>query len=152
MNSDSGFLRRCIVFLLCLLLAASTLSGCRPTLRRETIRLGDTELVVEIADTPELRQRGLMHRRSLPENRGMLFVFDREEPRSFWMKNTRIPLSIAYIGTDGTIKSILDMEPFDLRSHPSGRSVRYALEVNQGYFERHGIGVGDRVEIPESCR
>ena len=82
----------------------------------------------------------------------MLFVFDSDERLSFWMKNTLIPLSIAYIASDGTIREILDMEPHSLAPVPSQYSVRYALEVPKGWFSRAGVRVGDRVSIPESVR
>ena len=82
----------------------------------------------------------------------MLFVFDREEPLSFWMKNTRLPLSIAFIDKGGRIVDIQDMEPFSLESHTSTHPARYALEMNQGWFEREGIKVGHLVKIPSSLR
>ena len=104
---------------------------------------------VEIADTPEERASGLMNRKTLKEDQGMLFVFDREERVSFWMKNTSIPLSIAFISADGTIRQIEDMESYSLESIPSRRSVLYALEMNRGWFEERGIAEGDRVEIPD---
>lgn len=107
------------------------------------------ELEVEIADDWAEQQRGLMERTELAENAGMLFVFEREQPRSFWMKNTLIPLSIAYIDSDGRIIDIQDMEPLDESSHPSAEPARYALEVNQGFYEERGIEVGDTVELPE---
>lgn len=88
-----------------------------------------------------------MGRENLDENRGMLFVYERDAKKSFWMKNTTIPLSIAYIAADGTIREIYDMEPLSTRTVDSRYSVRYALEVNQGAFERHGIKAGDKVEF-----
>ncbi len=103
-------------------------------------------LVAEVAETPRQRDRGLMGRTALGENHGMLFVFDQEQPLSFWMRNTLIPLSIAYIDDRGTIVDIQDMEPLDETSHPSAAPARYALEVNQGFFEEHGIRVGDILE------
>ena len=120
----------------------------------EPIRLpvGDHTFHVEIADTDESRAQGLMNRESLPENRGMLFVFERDQRMSFWMKDTSIPLSIAYIASDGTIREIHNMEPYDLAPVRSNRSVRYALEVNRGAFEAAGINEGDRVQIPEQHR
>src|SRR3954467_4204541 len=101
-----------------------------------------TELEVEIADNDAERARGLMERTALAENAGMLFVFDREKRLSFWMKNTLIPLSVAYIASDGRIVDIQDMQPHDETPHPSAGPARYALEVNQGFFGDHGIGVG----------
>jgi uncharacterized membrane protein (UPF0127 family) len=79
----------------------------------------------------------------------MLFVFQSDQLLSFWMKNTLVPLSIAYISHDGRILEIYDMQPGDLNPVSSSRSVRYALEVPQGWFNRSGLGVGDRLEIPE---
>ncbi len=106
------------------------------------------ELEVEIADDDRERQRGLMERTELAEDAGMLFVFEREQPLSFWMKNTLIPLSVAYIDSDGRIVDIQDMEPLDTTSHPSAEPAQYALEVNQGFYEERGIEVGDTVELP----
>ncbi len=88
-----------------------------------------------------------MGRESMTEDHGMLFVYDRDSRKSFWMKNTLIPLSIAYIAADGTIREIYDMEPLSTRIVDSRYSVRYALEVNQGAFQRHGIKEGDKVEF-----
>ena len=106
------------------------------------------ELQVEIADDGRERRRGLMERTELAENAGMLFVFEREKTLSFWMKNTLIPLSVAYIDADGRIVDIQDMEPLDTTSHPSAEPAQYALEVNQGFYEEHGIEVGDMAELP----
>jgi len=88
-----------------------------------------------------------MFRKSLGEDEGMIFVFDKESKVSFWMKNTEIPLSIAFIAADGTIRQIEDMEPRSLASVPSYRNVLYALEVNQGWYEENGVSPGDRVDI-----
>jgi uncharacterized membrane protein (UPF0127 family) len=91
-----------------------------------------------------------MGRTALPEDRGMLFVFGREQVLSFWMRNTHIPLSIAYIDSEGRIVDIQDMKPLDddPPHYVSAEPVRYALEVNQGFFEERGIEVGDRAELP----
>ena len=107
------------------------------------------EVEVEIADDYAERQRGLMERTELAENAGMLFVFDREQQLSFWMRNTLIPLSIAYIDAEERIIDIQDMQPLDETSHPSAEPAMYALEVNQGFFDEHGVGVGDEVELPD---
>ncbi len=114
------------------------------------------EVTAEIADDDAERQRGLMYRPegSLPESAGMLFVFEREQQLAFWMRNTFIPLSIAYIAADGRIVDIQDMEPLDdvPPSYVSAEPAKYALEVNQGFFAERGVEVGDRVEIPEEYR
>jgi uncharacterized protein len=106
------------------------------------------EVPTEIADTPDERQTGLMGRDALAEDAGMLFVFDTEQPLSFWMKDTLIPLSIAFIDAQGRIVDIQDMQPLDETSHPSAVPAQYALEVNQGFFEARGIQVGDTVAWP----
>jgi len=103
---------------------------------------------VEIADTDAERQTGLSGRTTLAEDAGMLFVFDQEQPLSFWMKDTLIPLSIAYISADGRIVDIQDMQPLDETPHPSAEPAQYALEVNQGFFTERGVAVGDTVELP----
>ncbi|MDQ4002491.1 MAG: DUF192 domain-containing protein [Actinomycetota bacterium] len=107
------------------------------------------EVEVEIADDYAEHLRGLMERTELAENAGMLFVFDREQQLSFWMRNTLIPLSIAYIDAEEQIIDIQDMQPLDETSHPSAEPAMYALEVNQGFFDEHGVGVGDEVELPD---
>ena len=111
----------------------------------------EVEVRVEIADGPFEQQRGLMYRTSLGEDRGMLFVFQREQQLSFWMKNTRIPLSIAYIDSKGRITDILDMKPLDDKPphYVSSEPVQYALEVNQGFFDEHGVKVGDIARLPD---
>ena len=101
----------------------------------------------EIARTQEERAKGLMYRKELPDGEGMLFVFERDQVLSFWMKNTIIPLSIAYITSDGRIVEIRDMYPHDESSVLSSRSVRFALEVPQNWFSRAGVRLGDIVTI-----
>jgi uncharacterized membrane protein (UPF0127 family) len=105
------------------------------------------EINVEIARTEEERALGLMYRKKLDDGQGMIFIFDRDQQLSFWMKNTVIPLSIAYIDSDGNILEIKDMQPNDLNSVRSSRSVRYALEVPQGWFGRVNVKAGDRIKI-----
>jgi uncharacterized membrane protein (UPF0127 family) len=99
----------------------------------------------ELARTDIERERGLMFRRSLDSGDGMLFVFERDQILSFWMKNTLIPLSIAYIAHDGKIVDIFDMEPQNTSPIRSSLSVRYALEVPQHWFASVGIRTGDTV-------
>lgn len=112
------------------------------------ISIGSNLLNVEVAATHEARATGLMHRESMDDDSGMIFIFDKEQSVSFWMKNTLIPLSIAYIGKDGLIQDIYDMKPLSLEGVPSKRSsVLYALEVNVGYFDKHSIKAGDLVDL-----
>lgn len=126
--------------------------GCERKSKLITLELGGVPFTLEVADTPESRARGLMFRKELPENRGMLFVFPRDERLSFWMKNTEIPLSLAYIAQDGEIREIFDLVPHSLRPMESTYAVRYALEVSRGTFERLGIKPGYRIRMPEDVR
>ena len=107
------------------------------------------ELTVELARTPAERSRGLMSREELQEDGGMLYVFPQDTETAFWMKDTLIPLSIAFIAEDGAILDVQDMEALSEELHRSPQPHRYALEVNQGWFQEHGFEIGDRVEIPD---
>jgi uncharacterized protein len=121
-----------------------------PVVRIETADGTEVVVPVEIADSPEERQVGLMNRESLPEDAGMIFLFEEDESGGFWMKNTLIPLSIAFADADGTIVSILDMEPCEAdpcEIYEPGVFYRSALEVNQGAFSRWGVQEGDRLTL-----
>lgn len=123
-------------------------SGClhRDTLPAITLQVGDQSLRAEVADDPDERAQGLMFRESLGGDRGMLFVYPDVRVRSFWMENTTVPLSIAFIDDHGVIFRIRDMVPLDRDHTPSGLPARYALEVNRGWFDEHGIAEGAQVE------
>ena len=123
-------------------------TGPNPRLKTVELAVGSATMKAEVARTPSERERGLMFRTSLPEGMGMLFIFDSDQRLAFWMKNTTLPLSIAYISSDGTIREILDLEPVSLEAVQSERSVRYALEAPRGWFGRSGVRVGDSVRIP----
>jgi len=99
----------------------------------------------EVASTSEQRAIGLMHRPTMPANDGMLFVFERAGQQCFWMKNTLLPLSIAFLDDDGTIVNIEEMKPQTLDSHCSARPVRFALEMNQGWFSKRAIKPGAKI-------
>lgn len=105
---------------------------------------------VEVADNPIGRFIGLRGREHLPENRGMLFVYTEEDERSFTMEDTLIPLSIAFMDSEGRIVDIQDMEPLDddPPHYVSAKPAQYALEVNRGFFEERGVEVGDRARLP----
>ena len=124
-------------------------TACSSGIRSVRITVDGHPLEVEIADNDELRARGLMNRRQLDENAGMLFVFDKETRPSFWMKNTPLPLSIAFIASDGTIRQIEDLQPHSLDTLQSSRTVRFALEVNRGWFAARNILPGSRAAIPQ---
>lgn len=117
---------------------------------RAKLQVSGHKIEVDIANTPELRSLGLMKRLSLDENAGMIFVFEDSQPRSFWMKETYIPLSIAYLDSDGVIINIENMSPLDLRSTRSSSPAKYALEMNEGWFESNGIQPGDTISINSS--
>jgi len=139
--------------LLCFLFVITDFAGCSPQkleVREIHIERNGTALATikaEIARSQEERTQGLMYRKKLNDGEGMLFVFERDEILSFWMKNTVIPLSLAYIASDGRIVEIMDLRPNDLNSVKSSRSVRYALEVPQGWFSRAGVQPGDIVVL-----
>jgi uncharacterized membrane protein (UPF0127 family) len=114
-------------------------------------RAGESfSLAVEIADAPEERSHGLMGRDTLPGDAGMLFVWPEDASASFWMKDTLIPLSIAFIDAAGKIIDIQDMQPMDETLRYGPGPYRYAVEANQGWFAENGIAVGDAVRLPES--
>ena len=145
--------KRHLIAPLVLLWALGALGACTADaseLPTAEIRLGGRDMTVEVAATPETRRQGLMNRERLPEDRGMLFVFEDSRYRSFWMKDTSIPLSIAYIREDGTIMEIHELEPFSREPVESRAKARYALEVNQGTFSRLGVEAGDRILLPSS--
>jgi uncharacterized membrane protein (UPF0127 family) len=107
------------------------------------------EVEVEIADTNSERARGLMERTQLAENAGMLFTFEQEQTPGFYMRDSLIPLSIAFIDEEGRIVDIQDMQPLDETHHYPAEPAKYALEANQGFFAEHGVEVGNTVELPE---
>jgi uncharacterized membrane protein (UPF0127 family) len=110
------------------------------------LRIKDARILAEVVTDPEDRNLGLMFRRSLAPDSGMLFVFDTDDIERFWMKNTLIPLSIAYITRDSLITDILEMAPLDTTTpYLSSRAVRYALEMNSGWFQSRDIKPGDSI-------
>ena len=126
------------------MLAVAAMVGCGDA-DLYGLTIASVQLEVEVADTEESRARGLMYRESVPETRGMLFVFDEPAPRAFYMRNTSVPLSIAYIDERLVIRGIHDMEPFSLESVASRGAAMYALEVNRDAFDTWGVTVGDRL-------
>ncbi|MGH0028998.1 MAG: DUF192 domain-containing protein [Myxococcota bacterium] len=115
----------------------------------EPLVVGNERITAEIAATAADRRQGLMHRESLPQDHGMLFVFPEEKVLSFWMKDTPLPLSIAFADAGGRILRIAPLEPGSLEPVTSGAPARYALEMNRGWFERNGVFPGDTIgDIP----
>jgi uncharacterized membrane protein (UPF0127 family) len=114
-------------------------------LRSIPLTAGMHVIQAEVAVTDRERAVGLMHRRDMPANHGMLFVFEEAQPQCFWMKNTLLPLSIAFVADDGSIVNIADMKPLDQTSHCSAKPVRFALEMNQGWFAKRGLKAGSKL-------
>lgn len=131
-------------------LAATGTPDASATVVFTTTTGNEVDLQVEIADDPDERAQGLMFRESLPENSGMLFVYTEDHIAGFWMKDTLIPLSIAFVTADGTIIDIQDMKPETTESHRPPDLYRNAIEANQGWFERNGIAVGDTAVLPDA--
>ena len=140
--------------LITMLLLLTPLLSCKskklPVKDIKIVRQDGTEFTVaaEIAEKAEDRNHGFMERKNIPDGTGMLFVFEKDQILSFWMKNTPHPLSIAYIDSKGKIRDIYDMTPYSLSSIISTVSVRYALEVPQGWYKKNGITEGDTVILP----
>ncbi|MEI8402254.1 MAG: DUF192 domain-containing protein [Alcaligenaceae bacterium] len=116
-----------------------------PALPIQTLSAGMHRIQAEVAATEATRARGLMFRKELAPNHGMLFVFEQANVQCFWMRNTLLPLSIAFILDDGTITNIADMAPMTANSHCSTAAVRYTLEMEQGWFAKRGITAGKKV-------
>ena len=128
-----------------LLLAASALALAQPAqmnLPRTKLSAGMYLLDVQLAQTPQERQTGLMFRKDMPQHEGMLFVFEQPAPQCFWMRNTLLPLTAAFVADDGTIVNLADMKPQTDDSHCSSKPVRFVLEMNQGWFAKRNIQAG----------
>ncbi len=118
-----------------------------PTVATALVVFGSDTVRAEVANTAETRSRGLMYRDEIPDGTGMLFVFDREAERSFWMQNTYVALDVAFIDANFRIVDIQQMEPESTDIHDGARPAMFALEVRQGWFAERGIAVGDRCEF-----
>ena len=144
MKDNTGMLATLVPILLLMI------SACNTTAEELfPLEVGNKILQVELASSPEARQIGLMNREHLPYDQGMLFVFEKDDTYGFWMKNTLIPLSIAFIDSRGCIREIHDMRPLSLRVTAPEVPVRYALEVNQGYFTDSGVTAGMCLDLPD---
>ena len=125
--------------------AAGAQTGPQPRLKTVPLTAGMHVIQAELAVTPEQQQIGMMFRRSMGTNEAMLFIETRPTVRCFWMRNTLIPLSIAFLADDGTVVNVAEMKPQSDESHCSARPVRYALEMNEGWFDKRGIKPGSRI-------
>ncbi len=111
-----------------------------------TLNAGMHNIRAQVAATPEQRQMGLMFRSQMPAHEGMLFIFDAPSPQCFWMRNTPLPLTIAFLRDDGTLVNLDDMQPNTDASHCSSEPVRFVLEMNQGWFVKRGIKTGSVIQ------
>ncbi len=136
----------CLFALLATTLVAQAQDAPQLTLERVKLASGMHRIDVQVAATPEQRQIGLMFRKDMPQHEGMIFIFDQPAQQCFWMKNTLLPLSAAFIADDGTIVNIEDMKPLVLDSHCSAKPVRYVLEMNKGWFAKKGIKAGSQLQ------
>jgi uncharacterized membrane protein (UPF0127 family) len=142
--NDSWARRTGAIAMLCLAAIASAQDGPQK-LAQVRLNAGIHNINAEVASTPQQREIGLMFRSAMPASDGMLFVFEQPGQQCFWMRNTLIPLSVAFIGDDGSVVNIDDMKPQTLDSHCSARPVRFVLEMNEGWFAKRGIKAGSRL-------
>ena len=139
------------MFMTSTILVSMVFAGEVDLLPLRTIQVGTRSLEVEVADELNERQRNLIHHKKMESDHGMLFVYPMAEVRSFWMKNTYIPLSIAYVGSDCQIVHIASMTPLSTKGVSSVYPAQFALEMNQGWFEANGVKVGDSLKGVSHC-
>ena len=142
--NDSLARRAGAIAVLCLAALASAQEGPQK-LAQVRLNAGIHNINAELASTPQQREIGLMFRTAMPANDGMLFAFEQPAQQCFWMRNTLIPLSIAFLGDDGSVVNIDDMKPQTLDGHCSTKPVRFVLEMNEGWFGKRGIKAGSRL-------
>jgi len=132
------------------LLASAVQAQSQPQLDlpRAVLSAGMHQIHVQLATTPQTRQTGLMFRKDMPQHEGMLFEFEQASVQCFWMKNTFLPLTAAFVDDSGTIVNLADMQPHDESSHCSAKPVRFVLEMHQGWFAKRGIKPGFRLSGP----
>lgn len=141
-------MKKSIAFAAALLAAAAFAQEAQTNLPRVKLTAGMHVIDAQVATTDDERMTGLMFRKEMPQQEGMLFVFEYPSQQCFWMKNTLLPLSVAFVADDGTIVNIDEMKPQTLDSHCSLKPVRYVLEMNQGWFSKKGIKAGAKLEGP----
>ena len=128
-----------------LALVASAQDTPQTNLPRIKLQAGMYQIDTQVAQTEAQRQTGLMFRKEMPQHEGMLFVFEQPATQCFWMKNTLLPLTAAFLADDGTIVNLVDMKPQTTDSHCSEKPVRFVLEMNQGWFAKKGLKAGSRL-------
>ena len=138
------FQRFSALLVLCLIVSApaARAQDAQMNLRRVQIGAGMYKIDAQVAAAPREREVGLMFRKEMPQQEGMLFVFEEPATQCFWMKNTLLPLTAAFVADDGRIVNLVDMQPQTTDSHCSQEPVRYVLEMNQGWFDRKNIKTG----------
>jgi uncharacterized membrane protein (UPF0127 family) len=148
MPSMTAVSRTLAALLLTAALAPAFAQDPQMNLPRVKLSAGMHQIDAQVAQTNEQRATGLMWRKEMPQHEGMLFVFEQASMQCFWMKNTLLPLSTAFVADDGTIVNIEDMKPQTLDSHCSQKPVRYVLEMNQGWSKKKGLAAGSRLSGP----
>ncbi|WP_426146344.1 DUF192 domain-containing protein [Polaromonas sp. DSR2-3-2] len=140
----------CMAAATALFLPGWTVAQQAPQLNLQRVKLNAGMHVIDaqVALTPQERQIGLMQRKNMPQHEGMLFVFEQASVQCFWMKNTLLPLTAAFVADDGTIVNTADMKPETTDSHCSAKPVRYVLEMNKGWFVKKGITQGSKLSGP----
>lgn len=147
-TSQLSLAKRILMRCACVLSASALgflASTAHAQLASETLTIRFFQVTAEVARLPGERAQGLMGRPTLPVNHGMLFVFEEPERQCFWMRNTPLALTIAFIDDQGAIVNFADMEPFSDEAHCSAKPVRFALEMERGWFKRRGVLEGDKV-------
>jgi uncharacterized membrane protein (UPF0127 family) len=140
---------RFFVTCVAILLSSSTVLSCGGGQEeRIEVVIGGESFRVEVARTAEQKRQGLMNRKSLGDREGMIFVYGQDQHLAFWMKNTNIPLTLAFLSKDGKIMQIEDLKPLSLKSVVSERAVRFGLELPAGILDKLGVAVGDQVRLP----
>ena len=143
-------LKKPVVLIILFLIASISLTYSQDSLETITIKCGGADLTVEIAADVGSRDRGLMHRESLPDNTGMLFVYKKKMYGRLWMKNTLVPLSAAFIDKDGRILQIIQMKKTNsTKIYRSKEKMKYVIEAPLGWFSKNGVMVGDYCSIPD---
>jgi uncharacterized membrane protein (UPF0127 family) len=140
-----NFRALCLAFSLFVCASAQAQDSPQTNLPRIKLQAGMYQIDTQVAQTPEQRSTGLMFRTDMPAHEGMLFVFEQPATQCFWMKNTLIPLTAAFVADDGSIVNLADMKPQTTDSHCSAKPVRFVLEMNQGWFAKRGLKAGSKL-------
>jgi uncharacterized membrane protein (UPF0127 family) len=138
----------CLIAVIAACTGGHTQGAPQLNLPRTQITAGMYLINAQVAATPEQRATGLMYRQQMPPGEGMLFAFEQVAQQCFWMKDTPLPLTAAFVADDGTIVNLADMKPLSTESHCSSKPVRYVLEMNQGWFGQKGLKAGSKLSGP----